>query len=326
MALSLTCACGARFELEDTLAGQTITCPECQQPLKAPSLQTTAGGRRTNLLALLSAGMALMGAFTPLVGQAAAVVLGSMALVRIKRNPDREAGAGLALFGIIAGLVFGTLMVFALFAGEFFGVAGWLRGKTLGDQVDTTGSLEFVDRTKGFSITRPSRKWGVALNNHLDDPTLKELEARNADVMLVSLTRPVFIDVQVETVAGRNLDDWETNLLDEWRPDDPIDFGGFRPGRRNPRPVVQHGDNLFLPKLVENSLRRRPLEVLNGKGRELEMDVLVTNQPWHVLIRLYSVNQKLYVVRAISQRQKNFKAAKPEIDEILDSFKIIPTR
>src|SRR4051812_13283476 len=56
MALSLTCACGARFEVEDTLAGQEVSCPECQQPLKAPALQRVP--LRTSGFALASAQLA----------------------------------------------------------------------------------------------------------------------------------------------------------------------------------------------------------------------------------------------------------------------------
>src|SRR5579872_4982561 len=100
MALSLTCDCGARFEVEDTLAGQEVSCPECQQPLKAPALQALPV--QTSALAIASAVLALAGAFT-VVGTLAAVGLGIAALVSIARHRDRLAGSGLALFGILAG-------------------------------------------------------------------------------------------------------------------------------------------------------------------------------------------------------------------------------
>jgi hypothetical protein len=325
MALTLTCVCGARSELEDTLAGQTITCPECQQPLQAPTLQPTGGTRRTNLLALLSAGVALAGAFTPLIGQVAAVVLGSMALVRINRRPDREAGAGLALFGIVCGLVFGALMVFALFAGELFGVAGWWREKTLADQVDSSGPLEFSDRIKGFTITRPSRKWGIAVNKDLEDPYIKALTSRSSDLLLVNLNRPILVDVQAETANFRSLEEWENSLLEEWRFEEGIDLGfggkGGGGGRGMRRPMAQR-ESPFMPKLDESTLRRRNLEVANGQGRELEMDLMVANQRWHMMIRLYRTQGKLFVVRAYAHRQKTFKDVRSEIDSLLDSFKI----
>src|SRR5260370_31071104 len=103
MALALTCVCGARFELDDTLAGQKITCPECQQTLKAPALRSMPP--RTSALALASVVLALLGAFSG-IGSAAAAVLGGMALARIGRQRERLAGVGLALFGLIAGIAF----------------------------------------------------------------------------------------------------------------------------------------------------------------------------------------------------------------------------
>src|ERR1700680_726121 len=103
MPLSLTCDCGARFEVEDTLAGQTVACPECQAPLKAPGGQLPP--LRTSTLALASVVCALVGAFT-LVGTVAAVVLGVVAVVGILRQRDRLAGLGFAVFGIVAGVLF----------------------------------------------------------------------------------------------------------------------------------------------------------------------------------------------------------------------------
>ncbi len=310
----LTCVCGARFELEDTLAGQTVTCPECQHAFQAPVAgEGTGGARRTNLLALLSAVLALVGAFTPLIGQAAAIVLGSLALVRIKRNREREAGAGLALFGIVGGVVFGGLMVFALMTGELFGIAGWWRQRQLGDKVDASGPLEISNKMEGFSLTRPSRKWAVVANKDLDDPYIKALARPTCDLMLVSLNRPIVLDVQSENTRNfRSLDEWEANLLDEWRPN-----------LRRWQGLIK--DNLYQPQLDEATLRRRPLDPLNGEGRELEMDVTVHGQRWHVLIRLYKPTQgKLYIVRAYAERQRNFKAGREEIASMLGSFKMFP--
>src|SRR5579872_6625985 len=110
MALSLTCDCGARFEVEDTLAGQEVSCPECQQPLKAPALQGLPV--RTSALAIASAVLALAGAFT-VVGTVAAVVLGVAAQVSIRRHRERLAGYWLASFGIFAGVNLTVLMLLA---------------------------------------------------------------------------------------------------------------------------------------------------------------------------------------------------------------------
>ena len=44
MPLSLTCDCGARFELEEALAGQSVSCPECQQVLVCKACSYSYGG------------------------------------------------------------------------------------------------------------------------------------------------------------------------------------------------------------------------------------------------------------------------------------------
>ncbi len=76
----LTCACGARFEVDDTLAGQDVFCPECQQPLKTPALDRPP--QLTSGWALASVVLALVGAFT-VVGTILAVLLGFYALLHI---------------------------------------------------------------------------------------------------------------------------------------------------------------------------------------------------------------------------------------------------
>src|SRR6516164_3561812 len=103
MALSLSCSCGARFEVDETFAGQVVGCPECHRSLKTPAL--VQGPLYTNGFAVASAVLALVGAFT-IVLTAVAVMLGSVALVDIARNRGRSAGFGYALFGVLCGLVF----------------------------------------------------------------------------------------------------------------------------------------------------------------------------------------------------------------------------
>src|SRR5262249_18323277 len=110
MALSLTCSCGARFEVDDTFAGQLVSCPECHQSLKTPA--PAQGPLRTSGYAVVSAVPALVGAFTILL-TIVAVMLGAMALVDIARNRGRCAGFGYALFGILCGLGFTGLTVLA---------------------------------------------------------------------------------------------------------------------------------------------------------------------------------------------------------------------
>ena len=124
MALTLSCSCGANFEVEDTFAGQTVSCPECQASLKAPAV--VRGPLRTSGLAVASMVLALVGAFT-FVGTLAAVLCGLAALVSIGRSGGRRAGVGFALFGVVAGVLFTGLTLFAYSTGELFGVGDQVR-------------------------------------------------------------------------------------------------------------------------------------------------------------------------------------------------------
>jgi Domain of unknown function (DUF4190) len=328
MALSLTCGCGARFELEDTLAGQTIVCPECQQSLKAPILLKPPV--RTSNLALASMVLALVGAFT-LVGTAVAVLLGLMALVDIRRNRDKLAGLGLALFGILAGIGLTALTAFALFGGEVFGFAGNLREVMLADQVDTTGALEIIDRTAGFAITRPSKKWGVVLTREIEDPFVQGFLHKDADLLLVQTARYVFLDVRSEPTNPRDLNalnSWQQRVLAEFghNPEDPLEVMNPRgfPGRQPPAP--NDPENAFRPKGFTN-LSTNPFDVPGGEGRELRLDVKVAGKNWAFLIRLINNGSgRLYVVRAFAPSKKAFQSAFEEIAQALDSFRPLPTR
>src|SRR5262245_22832716 len=180
MALSLSCPCGARFEVEETFAGQAVTCPDCQRSLKAP-----AAGRRvlqTSGLAIASLVLALVGAFT-VVGTVAAVVCGVLALVGIARHRDRLAGVGLATLGIVLGLAFTGLTVFAYSTNELFGVTEQVRSRVLESRIDYTGPLEVVREDHGFAVTRPSAKWGVAKADLLAEV------AGGADFLMVNASR-----------------------------------------------------------------------------------------------------------------------------------------
>ena len=94
MTISLTCACGVRLEVDDTFAGQTINCPDCQRPLATPKPERA--GVQTSGFAIASLTLALVGAFT-LIGTVLAVLFGVLALLGIRRDPDRVTGKGYAV-------------------------------------------------------------------------------------------------------------------------------------------------------------------------------------------------------------------------------------
>src|SRR4051794_22513638 len=108
MTISLTCACGVRLEIDDTFAGKTINCPDCQRSITAPRPEPE--GLRTSGLALGSLTLALVGAFTVL-GTLLAVVLGFLGLQGIRRAPERVTGRGFALAGIGLGIAFTAVTI-----------------------------------------------------------------------------------------------------------------------------------------------------------------------------------------------------------------------
>src|SRR5262249_42578922 len=160
MTLSLTCACGARLEIDDKFAGQPINCPDCQRALQVPAAPTAGGGRRTSGLALASILLAPTGAFT-IVGTLAAVVLGVVALVQIAGKPDRLAGRGYAFAGILLGVVLTAGTLFAVTSIELFGLTALMSDAFWAGKLDFNGPIEIVRDREGYAVKRPNDKWGV---------------------------------------------------------------------------------------------------------------------------------------------------------------------
>jgi hypothetical protein len=309
MALSLTCACGARFEVEDTLAGQEVGCPECQQPLRAPALRQVP--LRTSGYALASTVLVLVGAFT-VVGTILGVVLGAVALVSIARNRERVTGAGFALFGIVAGVLFTGLTALVLSNNELFGIDARVREQTLGRQVDTTGPLEVVVPDKAFAITRPSPKWGRVQGNQLDDEALGRFQD-NRDLLLAQLARYAFIDVRVvRDVPFLTIDQCATTVRGDFGPEGARN--PFPPDDERDRPPVQvrPESDRRLPSAGKLEVRETVWQVRSG-GRQLTF-----------LVRLYKEpNGPLYIVRGYTQKRR-FSRVKEELERALESFRVLP--
>jgi hypothetical protein len=319
MALSLICACGARFEVEDTLAGQDVACPECQQPLKAPALKHPS--LRTSDLALSSTVLALVGAFT-VIGTVAAVVVGALGLIRIRRNRDRVAGEGFAIFGITAGTIFTVLTLLALSSNELFGLGGKLRRSRLADKVDTTGELTHEDAIAGFKITRPSRDWGQSTVVRLEDPFVNMMQGPNAralDLLLVHLDRNVLADVRSETRNNPPDVDLELDLAaSELMP------AAFAPGRR--KGGVDDGSSMFRITKVVPAVTSKRLDAGDGiEAREKEVAIKCSGQDWKMLVRVYMKGSQLYVVRAYGQK-RHFSNGEADVRKLLDSFTILDGR
>lgn len=305
----LTCACGTRFEVDESLAGQEVLCPECQQPIQAPAAERLP--RVTSGWALASVLLALVGAFT-VVGTVVAVFLGFFALVSISRHRDRVTGAGFAVFGICMGLVFTVLTVVALNASDIFGLESWMRERTLGQKLDTSGPLEVVRGNKGFAITRPTEKWGQVPGNDSEDPTVTEFQS-NLDLLLMQMARHAYIDVRMRPFdLFRTLDQCETEILSDFELS------------RQPRNPFEDDADEFRPAVRARRLSQRRLEPKDGmEGREMEVEVRCAGKPWLFLIRLYRRgNGGIYVVRAYGPKRR-FADIRNELETALNSFRIL---
>ncbi len=304
MPLPITCACGARFDADEASAGREAVCPECREPVPVPA----PGGAppRTSLLALTSAILALVGAFT-VVGSALAAVLGLAALARIARHRGRVAGAGLATFGLVAGAALTGLTLFALSTGELFTPGSLALQGRLGDDVDATGPMEVVAARKGFSLTRPGPKWGKARHDRLDDPVAEQL-LDEPDLLLIHPSRYLFVEARAADL-GVSLDRCQDEIL-----------AALRAGR--------HDLPLFRPRDVRPTVRQTK-QLAGGdwaERRELLIDVRCGSQPWTFLVRLQkTANGAVYVTRAYTQRRR-FPRAEPELRQALDSFRVLHDR
>jgi hypothetical protein len=305
MSLSLTCDCGARFEVEDTLAGQTVACPECQEPIKAPAAQRPP--LRTSAFALASFICALVGAFT-MVGTVAAVVLGVIGVVGILRHRERLAGLGFAAFGIVAGLLFTGLTIFAFSNKEVFGMGNWARAQALAPIVDNSGPLEVA--RPAFAITRPAETWGV-LTATPKDPIVKAMDNKS-DLALVEMFSYAFIDVKIDTFRGRDLAVYQQQLVSELNPhrqhsnmfDDPDD-----------------GKPQVISKVIRSDDVRPPTLGNGFTEREAVLEVSSGRQTWTMLVHLYQKGQTVYVVRCYVPKT-HFARVESDFHKALDSFTV----
>lgn len=305
MALTLTCPCGAAFDVEETFAGQTVSCPECQSSVKAPALRP--GPRRTSGFAIASLVLALVGAFT-LIGTLAAVVCGLLALVTIGRSRGRLAGVGFAVFGMVLGVLFTALTAFAVSKGELFGVGDQFRKQMLSGRVDFSGPLEIVEQAQGFKITRPSDHWGVA------KPDLVQELNNESLLMLVNTAKDAYVDVNRMTGNGRSLDQLRQSVVTAFKEEETGDgFGGRRSGDFRQVSDLKVRDNQRLPD-------RDGCEVA-----EIVLDVRVMGQQLTYLIRVVKEPRtgRAFEVRGWAARRR-FQQVEPDLREVLESFRVLP--
>jgi hypothetical protein len=300
MSLSLSCSCGARFEVEDTFAGQAVACPECQRSLNAPSLARSP--LRTSGLALASVILALVGAFTFLF-TLLAVLLGVCALIHIGRNRERIAGSGYAVFGIIAGVAFTGLSFFMYTNLELLPMDGFFESRFLSGQVDYSGELEVSRPNEHFAITRPSTKWGVAKAS-----LLQQMEI-DGDLLLVNAHKQMFVEISTIELGGANPEQYVDQIIRSYQEDNrPPQFGwekrvsGFK---------------------LRHRQTNRPADDL--RMTELLLDVRVEGEDRTCVDRLLVSGASGRTFRVVGWTpRRRFVQLEAELRRALDSFRVLP--
>jgi hypothetical protein len=299
MPVSLTCSCGVFLEVDDRFAGQTITCPDCQKPIQAPPLEPLP--QRTSGLALASFVGALVGAFTVVIPFVSAV-LGLLALRKIARHRDRLAGRKIALAGVLLGLAFGGAGLYAYRAG-LIDPDRFINRLPLAGTVETGGDLVIIRSREGYSIERPSDKWGIWHQKSSDDNAAPVGE----DLVLLNPGQDAYITCLVTRADGESLAQCKDRALADFR--EP-NFSGSSDLLKSP------------PRLTERSAKILPTEN-NTEAMEVELEKTQVGQNRTYLARVLKKvgSTDVYLVVA-SARKGRFHRLEPELRKALDSFRV----
>jgi hypothetical protein len=309
MTLSLTCSCGARLEIDEKFAGQTIRCPDCQQALQAPEAPAAARTpRRTSGFAIASFVLALVGAFT-VVGTLLAVVLGAFALVDLRRRPGQVAGRGYAIAGIVLGVALTGLSLFAYLSVELFGLDRLMREPQWAGKLDFGGPLEIVRSKEGYAITRPSEKWG-----RYRDPQLPQFANWLGEdwLLLVNLDDDGYIVCWPLSVPNQ----WSVERCREKALDD------FRDADLATGPGKTKGN------LRASLFNVHPAKHLPTKGDveavEMVVDKNLGNQRRTFLVRVVKRERddQMYLLAGGAPRHR-FSRLEPQMRAGLDSFRLL---
>jgi hypothetical protein len=306
MAIALTCTCGAFLEVDDRFAGQMIQCPDCGRPLQAAPGEKlplrTSGWAIASLFASLAGALTLVG---PLLGVAA----GGLALRSIRKHPDRLAGRGYALAGIVLGFVFSVVSGLALLAPDMLGIDLFLHSAEWAGKLDFSVPLE-VKTYRGFFITRPSSPWGLSRGQPENDPEKPQAILSSDQVMLVNVREDAhaigFLMFKTQVPIDEQDSDRKTAL-----------------------------DAFARSELLQLIARRRrgaatqPVEVVSSKmtaddGREVQelvVDVQPGKQPRSFVMRIIRGGDDIFVIAA-GARKSRFADLEKELRKLIEGFKI----
>jgi hypothetical protein len=306
MTLALTCACGARLEIDEKFAGQTIECPDCNRPLEtAPAAKPP----KTSGLALASLLLALIGAFT-LVGTLLAIACGLMGLKQIRRAPEQIGGARYARAGIVLGGIFTVLTLGLLWSRDFLKLDSLLR------TIESAGSVVYghddLFNIQSFetgvvaptgTIRRPSSAWGQWTTK---DPNNEKTD----DLVLVNLWEDAYI-----TCLSHALEQ-QANLS----PEDCRRESVERLLRSDLFTKILRGITTPMDPAPGRDQENKPLGGRNGQ--EFILDSRLRGVDWTFIIRVAQDGSRLNIV-AGGTRKVRFARLRPEFDKALDSYQTV---
>src|SRR5262245_22290120 len=174
MPLSITCDCGARFDVDDLLVDQEVPCPECTEPVKVTG---QAAAPRNSLWALAALVIALVGGLVP-GGGLLAMLVGLIALLAILRRRKHLTGTWIALTAIGLGFFGSAVTAALLIKPDLLPVGDWLRERALAGQFDSSGEMVVATKTSEATLTRPNRDWGVMRRGYSFDPSISDLQLK----------------------------------------------------------------------------------------------------------------------------------------------------
>ncbi len=307
MTIPLICDCGARLEVDDTFAGRTINCPDCQRALAVPKPEPP--GLKTSGFALASFTLALVGAFT-VIGGLAAVALGWLGLRDVTQHPEQVSGRRYALAGMAVGAAGTLLTLIALFWAEMLGLNNLAGKLQWAGKLDYSGEEEIVRTTERFKIKRPSPRWGVY------KPPSSQAGAQLPDgwddLILVNVEEDAYLIVLPQTGQGNEgIDACLRRARKDFEEHDKIGiFGRKRADTRRARleivatrPLAAIGQVDTVEQLVDKAI-----------GRQERRFILQVIKPR---------NEDVAFVILAGTRKSNFARLEPQLRKALESFTLL---
>lgn len=305
MPISLTCACGAKLEIDDAFAGKVIPCPDCQRPLTTvpapPPPPVARPDQRTSMLAIFSVVVALAGAYT-LIGGLIAAGLGFVALGQIERSEGKLAGRRLALAGLAVGLGFAALMGLLLVLRLPANVSGFLRA------VEWAGRLDYSRTSIDKLIPQTPRAWGKL--------SIKASDAdRRDDLLLYNPFEDSHFVMLKLVIDDRNLRDDTGRRQAALRALEDSDLVRVLLGQ----PPGRDGDGLHRPKPPSFTEVKETDYKDTGGWTQFYFSIRLGSQERTLLVRYKMLDEKFCVLCGVT-RDSDFARLRPELETMMKSF------